>query len=587
VYITRYNEPVELVRDTVRKAVGIRYPHTTYVLDDGNSRELKTVAQQEGASYICRNLEWQGHERHAKAGNINHALMKTSGQFVLVLDADQIPLPHILDRTLGYFRDPKVAFVQTPQWFYNVPEGDPLGTQAELFYGPILQSKDGWDATPFCGSNTVLRREALMQLGVTQYVKDLHRRIERTLKTATELVNEAILELGDTPNPELAHGLDQLRLAVQRAQSRLRQGDSLQEVTWEVQREVRRVSDPMVDRDLAQMEADLRELSTLEGSHFGPSVSLTAEAKAQLHSRFTTRDSTPLGSVGAIRQLVLSLDLDVWNEAQPLMPLVTNSVTEDLATSMQLHALGWRSVFHREILAVGLAPEDLGAAMRQRLRWAQGTIQILLHQNPLTLRGLTIGQRVAYLSTIWSYFYGLAAIVYLLSPVLYLFLGLLPITAYTDDLFSRFIPYFLVNQVFFTVYAWGLPRFRAQQFSMSLFPVWTKAIISAVGNVYFHRRLSFMVTPKTRTQSVSYRLVAVQLTVVALLAGSVVYGLAGLGLGWRTDALAVMVNVFWSMYNLLMLRAIVDAAFFLPAEVNNGSGLSGLAFLNHRPVPQD
>jgi hypothetical protein len=79
----------------------------------------------------------------------------------------------------------------------------------------------------------------------------------------------------------------------------------------------------------------------------------------------------------------------------------------------------------------------------------------------------------------------------------------------------------------------------------------------------------------------------VQLTVVALLAGSVVYGLAGLGLGWRTDALAVMVNVFWSMYNLLMLRAIVDAAFFLPAEVNNGSGLSGLAFLNHRPVPQD
>ena len=40
---------------------------------------------------------------HAKAGNLNNALMQTHGDFVLILDADQIPSPEILDRTLGYF----------------------------------------------------------------------------------------------------------------------------------------------------------------------------------------------------------------------------------------------------------------------------------------------------------------------------------------------------------------------------------------------------------------------------------------------------------------------------------------------------
>ncbi len=53
-----------------------------------------------------------------------------------------------------------MALVQTPQYFVNVPPSDPLGSQAPLFYGPIQQGKDGWNAAFFCGSNAVLRREA-------------------------------------------------------------------------------------------------------------------------------------------------------------------------------------------------------------------------------------------------------------------------------------------------------------------------------------------------------------------------------------------------------------------------------------------
>ncbi|WP_415857408.1 glycosyltransferase, partial [Sinomonas sp. G460-2] len=163
VFITTYNEDPELVLATTRAARAIRYPHTTWVLDDGARPELREAVARLGAGYVSRGEEWLGKPRHAKAGNLNNALHETQGEFVLVLDADQVPRPEILDRTLGYFNNRRVAFVQTPQWFGNVRENDPLGSQAPLFYGPIQQGKDGWNAAFFCGSNAVLRREALMR----------------------------------------------------------------------------------------------------------------------------------------------------------------------------------------------------------------------------------------------------------------------------------------------------------------------------------------------------------------------------------------------------------------------------------------
>src|SRR3712207_7376715 len=90
------------------------------------------------------------------------------------------------------------------------------------------------------------------------------------------------------------------------------------------------------------------------------------------------------------------------DEAQPLMPLATISVTEDMATCMRLHGLGWRTAYHDEVLADGLAPEDLQTMLVQRLRWAQGTVQVMFRENPLTQRGLTWPQRLMYFSTMWS-----------------------------------------------------------------------------------------------------------------------------------------------------------------------------------------
>src|SRR4029450_694555 len=117
------------------------------------------------------------------------------------------------------------------------------------------------------------------------------------------------------------------------------------------------------------------------------------------------------------------------------MPLARISVTEDMATAMRLHALGWRSVYHHEILARGLAPEDLRSALQQRLRWAQGTVQVFLRENPLLVRGLTVGQRLMYLGTMGSYFSGFFSLVFLVAPMLYLFFGLLPVRAFSSEFF--------------------------------------------------------------------------------------------------------------------------------------------------------
>jgi cellulose synthase (UDP-forming) len=566
VFITCYNEPVELVRKTTRAAVAIRYPHITYVLDDGNSPAMRAMAAEEGARYIVRGEDWQGHARHAKAGNLNNALGQTQGEFVLILDADQIPSPAILDRTLGYFAaDPRVAFVQTPQWFYNVPASDPIGCQAPLFYGPIQQGKDGWNAAFFCGSNGILRREALMQIGLRQYAAELGRRVRLALDSADEVLRGAERHLGAAGAGErTAAALAELRQAVGAARRDLAAGTPIQEVTWRFQRRAADVSRLLVADDLARIRAELADVPGHEVDVDAGLADLLDEPdrlNALVH-----RESSPLAAVGAVRGLLMAVDVDRSDEAQPVMPMSTISVTEDMATAMRLHAMGWRSVYHNEILARGLAPDDLGSSLQQRLRWAQGTLQVLLRENPLAVRGLALGQRLMYLATMWSYLSGPFTAIYLAAPVVYLAFGWLPVTAYSRDFFMHLLPYLIVNQVLFLVVGWRLPTWRGMQYSLALFPLWIRALWTAVGNVYFGRPLGFVVTPKTRrTGRQPLRLITWQLATMAALVLASLWAIGRLALGYTDDWFPVTINLLWVIYDLVMLSVVVEAIRYVPA----------------------
>lgn len=168
VLIPTFNEPVELVRRTLLAARNLQYPCTIWLLDDGNRAEMATLAAELDVRYLART-----DNKHAKAGNLNNALLHCRGEFVAIFDADHAPRRDFLDRTLGYFKAPEVAFVQTPQDFFNIDSyqhrhagnSRRVWTEQSLFFRVIQRGKDRWNAAFFCGSCAVLRRSALDQIG--------------------------------------------------------------------------------------------------------------------------------------------------------------------------------------------------------------------------------------------------------------------------------------------------------------------------------------------------------------------------------------------------------------------------------------
>ena len=168
VFITNFDEPLEVLRRTAIGARAIRYPHRTYLLDDGKREDVRLMAEELGIGYVRR----VGNQ-NAKSGNLNFAISQTSGEFILQLDADHVPHPAIVDRMLGYFNDPKMAIVQAPQDFYNVDsfthvvndEGRRLWEENRIFFSLIQPGRDHWNASFFCGSCGIIRRSALESVG--------------------------------------------------------------------------------------------------------------------------------------------------------------------------------------------------------------------------------------------------------------------------------------------------------------------------------------------------------------------------------------------------------------------------------------
>jgi cellulose synthase (UDP-forming) len=568
VLITTYDEPPAMVLETALAAQAIRHPHSTWILDDGARAEVRALAEEHGIGYLTRGPDWADRPRHAKAGNLNNALMLTQGEFLLILDADQIPDPSILEKTLGYFNNRRVALVQTPQYFTNVPDDDPLGSQAPLFYGPIQQGKDGWNAAFFCGSNALLRREALMQLGLSGYVLEVERGVARALKASRTALRRA-RRSPEAADPVVAGLLDNVQAATDRARQELQAGVSLSEVTYRVRRSVDDAVQSLVGADFSSLEADLADIAALEqepGSAAPPLEELDSAIERMSH-----RDLSPLGALESVQSVLDAISIERDTEAQPIMPMATISVTEDMATSMGLHGMGWQSVYHHEILATGLAPEDLSTMLTQRLRWAQGTIQVLLRENPLVRRGLSLAQRLMYFATMWSYLSGFAAVVYFAAPIIYLTLGVLPVTGLSTDFFLRFIPFMVVNQLLFAVVGRGIPTWRGQQYSLALFPTWIRACLTAAGNVWFGRPLGFAVTPKFRQDGgPRWSLIRPQLVVMALLGAALVIGVVRLALGLN-EPVGTLVNVAWVAFDLVVLSVLVKAVKykgFIPEKRN-------------------
>lgn len=171
IYVPSYNESLDVVRDTVLAAQCIDYPRDKikiYLLDDGKRSEFAVFAADAGVGYITRD-----DNRHAKAGNLNHAMRITKGELITVFDCDHVATRAFLQATVAPFlKDPKLALLQTPHYFYspdpferNLKAARDIPNEGALFYGPVQQGNDNWNATFFCGSCAVIRRSALEEIG--------------------------------------------------------------------------------------------------------------------------------------------------------------------------------------------------------------------------------------------------------------------------------------------------------------------------------------------------------------------------------------------------------------------------------------
>lgn len=186
VLIPTYNEPNEVLLPTVAAAVALEPAHDTWVLDDGHRPWVQEMAASLGARYLAREQN-----THAKAGNLNNALEYIDADLFAILDADHVVMSGFLSNTIGYFDDPKIAVVQTPQDFYNVDSFEHGRNRSwfwrdrravsfneqRLFYRAIQPGKNRWGAAFWCGTNAVVRAVALREVGGVAFetvTEDIH-----------------------------------------------------------------------------------------------------------------------------------------------------------------------------------------------------------------------------------------------------------------------------------------------------------------------------------------------------------------------------------------------------------------------------
>jgi cellulose synthase (UDP-forming) len=402
VFIPTYGESVELVRKTLLAAMAMDYPHRTWLLDDGRRPPMRALARDLGCEYLTRpdNL-------HAKAGNLNHALAHTQGELIAVFDADHAPRRDFLVRTLGYFDDPGVAFVQTPQEYYNLdsyqhrkpPRSREVWTEQALFFRVIQRGKDYWNAAFFCGSCALVRRSALERVG----------------------------------------------------------------------------------------------------------------------------------------------------------GFATGTITEDLHTSIRLHAAGYRSVYHAEPLAFGLAPESIEPFITQRVRWGQGAMHVWRNEGILGNRGLTFVQRLNYFASVATYFDGWQKAVFYFAPVVVLITGKLPLLTALPAFLLHFVPYYLLTFWTFEEVGRGYGgTLYIEQYNMARFAAFAWATLA-----WFFPTMRFRVTRKGARARRLLRFTVPQWLVVGSNLLAIPAGIALWRYAHTLPLASVAANTLWAAINAGLAGAVL------------------------------
>ena len=238
------------------------------------------------------------------------------------------------------------------------------------------------------------------------------------------------------------------------------------------------------------------------------------------------------------------------------------TITEDAETALTLHSKGYNSVYLRKPMICGLSPETFDDFITQRSRWTQGMIQILLLKNPFKQKGLKWYQKICYTNNCIFWFFGLARVIFIFAPLLYLLFSLRVYNVSIEQILSYAIPHLLYS-LSLSNYLYGKVRhpffsevFESAQSFFLLFPT--------IGALLNPQKPTFKVTPKGTSlkQSVVNTRVLIFYILLFLCIGGIFAGIDK----WIHSPLergAVAVCISWNLFNIAMIIACIGALYEL------------------------
>jgi len=204
-------EPYEMIEETLYAIQAIVYPHTTYLCDEADDPYLKELCQKIGVNHVTRTIKI-----NAKAGNINHALSRSTGELCIILDPDHVPFPEFLDPIVNHFNDPEIGFVQIVQAYKNIDDGliaKGAAQQTYQFYGPIMMTMNKYETVLAIGANCSFRRKALESIGghAAGLAEDMNTAMHLHAKGWKSIYVPEVLARGLVPNTLSAYYSQQLK----------------------------------------------------------------------------------------------------------------------------------------------------------------------------------------------------------------------------------------------------------------------------------------------------------------------------------------------------------------------------------------
>jgi cellulose synthase (UDP-forming) len=234
-----------------------------------------------------------------------------------------------------------------------------------------------------------------------------------------------------------------------------------------------------------------------------------------------------------------------------------STVTEDFATSLKLHREKWRSLYYDHVNAFGMGPVNLSGYFQQQFRWANGTIDVLkrvikgVFADP---KSLNARQWWEYLLSGSYYLIGLAYLMLMAFPILYLLFEVPSFFAKPEVYFLAFLPYFLLSMsVFYFIlkernYS-GRDLFLGQLLGSITFSVYVRAAFSALTG----RKTGFGITSKTKSAAIPYKLLWPQISLMGLNYIALVWGINRFIYERQP---AVIINCFWAFFHCALLSSL-------------------------------